>query len=167
MVATPLSATSRYIPVGKRQFYWVSTMANYHTPTRSELDAGKDLTAEIPQDGVSGFTQSSDSVDAGDFASRFTGKVPGLITADDSSINLYMDEDSDDARTVLAQDDEGYVVIFPEGDDEGATEHTMDVYPAKVSSVAKQESGTDASMLTVSFTITKQPAENITVPDGS
>lgn len=163
---TAIAATARYIPVGKRNYYWLTTAAAYATPTRTELDAGKDLTAEIPNDGVNGFSVSSDQVDAGDMKNRFVPKVPGLINADDSTINFYCDEDSDDIRSVLARDDEGYIVIFPEGDDRGANSHTMDIWPCKVSSVSKTQGGTDTAQIVVTFSITAVPAEDVAVPSS-
>jgi hypothetical protein len=162
MVATPLSATNRYIQPGVSQFYWVTTIAVKTAPTRTELDAGKDLTNEVAA--ISGFSVSSDQVAAPDFGKRFTPSVPGMITAADSSINIYLDKDSDDVRSVISQDDEGFVVVFQEGDDEGANNHTMDVWPATVASAAKQESDSDPSQIQYMFTITSEPAIDVDVP---
>lgn len=164
MAATPLNPTARYIPAGVRQYYWVKTIANKAAPTRSELDAGTDLTAEI--NAVDGFTTSSDSVDAPDLGTRFTSKVPGRITADDSSLTVYLDENADeDIRSVLARDDEGFVVQFPEGDDETTgTTHLMDVFPVKVASVTIQTGTDDPGTAQVTFTITSEPANNVPVP---
>lgn len=162
MAATPLAPTagSRYIPPGVRQYYWVETIANKSSPTRTELDAGTDLTAEVAT--VSGFSVTSESTDAPDLASRFTGKVPGMITAEDSSINLYLAKDSSgDARTLLTRDTEGFVVIFPEGDVSG---QLMDVFPATVSSAAIQPDIDAPGQLVVNFTITGEPAQNVSVP---
>src|SRR5690554_4879036 len=99
MAATPLNPTTRYIPPGVRQYYFVPTIADKNAPTRTELDAGTDLTGEIAE--VSGFQATSESVDTPDLLSRFTSRVPGRITADDSSITFYASQDSDDVRTLL------------------------------------------------------------------
>ena len=40
MPPSPLTATLRYIPPGTRRIYWVTTIANYLSPTRGELNAG-------------------------------------------------------------------------------------------------------------------------------
>ena len=78
MVATPITATSRYIPPGTTRYYWVPTIANKAAPTRSELNAGSDLTAEISA--VSGFATSSDQQDTPDLGSRFgVRSIPTLI----------------------------------------------------------------------------------------
>ncbi len=160
--ASPLGATERYIPVGTRQYVWVPTIAVKTAPTLVELNAGTELTAEIPQDGVNGFSTSSDSVDAGDMASRFVGKVPGLINAEDSSLNFYMSDDGDDARSLFVRDLVGFVVIAPEGFT--GTGLTMDVFPVKVSSATKTQGGADTAQLQVQFVVTSEPAENVDVP---
>lgn len=164
MAATALNPTNRYIPPGVRQYYWVPTIASKAAPTRIELDAGTDLTNEIAA--VDGFTTSSDSVDAPDLGTRFTSKVPGRITADDSSMNIYIDLDGgDDVRTLLPRDEEGFVVQFPEGDDETAgTTKTLNVFPVKVASNSIQTGMEDPGQTQVSFTITSEPVNNIAIP---
>lgn len=162
MVATALDSTTRYYAVGTRQWAWLDTCADYTSPTRAEIDAGTDLTGEIAE--TDGFTVSSDSIDAPDYGKRFVRKVPGRINADDSSITFYADADSADVRTVLHRDDTGFVVIFPEGDDEGESSHTMDVFPVTVASVSKPTSDSDPARIVVAFTITDEPATDVTVP---
>lgn len=161
MVATPLAATARYIPVSVRHWYWVPTIANVGSPSRAELNAGTDLTGQIPQDGVNGFTVKSNLVDAGDMSSRFVSKISGLIQADDSTITLYMSSTSSDVRTLLTQDLVGFVVILHEGD---ITGRKMDVFPSTVSSVSKENAGANPATLTVTFAITATPQVNLTVP---
>lgn len=164
MAATPLNPTagSRYIPPGIRQYYWVDTIANKNSPTRTELDAGTDLSAEIAS--VSGFSVSSESVDAPDLASRYTGKVPGMITAEDSSLNIYLSRDATgDARTLLTRDSAGFIVVFPEGDTTGGS-HLMDVFPVTVSSASVQPDFDAPGQLVVNFTVTDEPIQNLSVP---
>lgn len=160
--ATPLNPTSRYIPVSRRQVLWVPTIANKNAPLLTELNAGTDVTAEIPQDGINGFTVTSDAVEAGDYANRFVSKVPGLINADDSSLDFYNDLGYDDANTVFTQDDDGFVVIARSGFN--TTGAKMDVWPVRVASVSNGNSGTDPAKLTVAFTVTSTPAVNVAVP---
>jgi hypothetical protein len=156
---TPLTATVRYIPPGTRKIYFVSTIATYTSPTRGELNAGTDLSAEIAE--MSGFTVTSDSVDTPDLSTRFTSKIPGRITADDSSISFYASSTSSDVRTVLPRDTSGYIVILPEGD---VTSQKMDVFPVKVASTAIDTAMEDPAKVNVSFTVTKVPALNVTIP---
>lgn len=159
MTATPLNPTARYIPPGVRQYYWVPTVADKTAPTRSELDAGTDLTSELAQ--IAGFQVTSDTVDAPDAGSRFTSKVSGRTTVADSSIDLYTSDDSDDARSLLTRDLAGFVVIFPEGD---VPAQTMDVFPVTITSASILPSLTDAAQLEVQFVITSIPVNNVTVP---
>jgi hypothetical protein len=159
MPPTPLTATVRYIPPGTRKVYWVTTIATYTSPTRAELNAGTDLSAEIAE--MSGFTVTSDSVDTPDLSTRFTAKIPGRITADDSSISFYASSTSSDVRTVLPRDTAGFVVILPEGD---VTGQKMDIFPAKVASTAVDTAMEDPAKINIQFTVTRVPALNVTIP---
>ncbi|MGW1000479.1 phage tail tube protein [Streptomyces sp. NPDC002520] len=159
MPATPISATTRYIPPGTTRYYWVASISNYLSPTRTELNAGSDLTAEVQA--VSGFATNSDQQDTPDLGSRFVSKIPGRITADDSSITLYASANSSDARTLMPRDTAGYIVILPEGD---VTGQKMDVFPVKVTGVPKSRDVENPATMTFQYAITKIPAENITIP---
>jgi hypothetical protein len=163
MTATPIGTTQRYIPDGTRQYYWVSSIASKSAPTRAELNAGHDLTGEIAE--VSGFTVSTDMVDAPDLGTRFTSQISGRIKAADSSITLYLSDDSNDARSLLTRDLKGFVVQFPEGDDDGVSGTlTCDVFPATIASASKTTKMGDPGQLEVSFTITSEPATDVLVP---
>lgn len=165
MPATPLSATTRYFPVGTTQFYFVASIANKAAPTRSELNAGTDLTSEIDTTAITGWTTTTNPVEAPDLKSRFTSQVTGMITADASSLGFYLDEDSVDVRSVLPRDTVGFIVRFTEGDDDGISgTKTMDVFPVKVSSASKASDTSKPGTIVVSFVITSEPAENILVP---
>ncbi|MCQ9178950.1 hypothetical protein KMT30_07870 [Streptomyces sp. IBSBF 2953] len=159
MVATPISASSRYIPPGTRQYYFVPAIASLASPSRPELDAGTDLTGEVAD--VSGFQTTSESTDTPDLGSRFVPKIPGRISADDSSITMYASDDSQDVRQLLPRDTAGFIVQFPEGDIAG---RTMDVFPVKVASAPKMTDIEDPAKIEVQFTITGEPEENVTVP---
>ena len=160
MAPTPLTATLRYIPPGTRRVYWITTIASYATAvTRAEINAGIDLTNEIAS--MSGFTVNSASTDTPDLSTRFTAKIPGRITADDSSISFYASSTSADVRTVLPRDTAGFVIILPEGD---VPTQKMDVFPAKVSSTAVDTTMEDPAQVNVQFTITRIPALNLVIP---
>ena len=72
------------------------------------------------------------------------------------------DRQGDDVRTVLARGDRGFLLFADHGD---ALDMPADVYPAEVSSLGKVRSVTDTDLqITVMFAITKQPAEDISLP---
>ncbi len=160
MAATPIAAASRFINPGVTKVYWVVSIANKSAPTRSELNAGTDLSGELAD--VNGWVVSSNQVDTPDMGSRFTSKIPGRITADDSSLSVYESQTTVDARSLMPRDTTGFVVWMDGGDVAG---QKMDVFPVKVSSVAKSRStGDDPGRLTFQYSITSQPAEDVAIP---
>ena len=76
MAGTPLNPTSRYIPPGTREFLFVPAggIANIKSPTRAELEAGTDLTAEVAD--YSGWVSASDFVEIADLSSRSCRRSP-------------------------------------------------------------------------------------------
>lgn len=171
MPATPLTPTKRYFAPGTRQWYWVPTIADPTAPTRAELDAGTDLTDEIVDGGVTGFVLSGETIEAPDAGGRFTPEIAARIKAGQASIKFYLDSSGgDDVRTVLHQDDAGYVVAFPEGDHPPvvgppAKTFHMDVWPADVLTDLTADPDMSAAGATVcSFAITDEPNLNVAVP---
>ena len=159
MAPTKLNVTTRYIPPGSRKYYYVPTIATQSSPTRSEMNAGTDLSDQIAD--VSGFTVTSDQVETPDLASRFTGKIPGRITADDSSLTFYASSNSNDVRLVLPRDTSGFIIVLPEGD---IPTQRMDVFPVKVSATAVDGSVEDPGRVIVNFSITSIPSQNVVIP---
>jgi hypothetical protein len=159
MVATPITPSTRYIPPGVRHYYWVPTIATKASPTRSELNAGTDLTGEIQA--VAGFSVESVQVDTPDLLNTFIAKIPGRTQAADSSITMYASSNSVDARTLLVRGTAGFIVSFPEGDIGG---QKMDVFPVKVSAAPKDTATEDPGKIMFTFSITSQPVENVTIP---
>lgn len=159
MASTALKRTKRYIRPGISVVHYLPACADYTAPTRQEIDGGTELSAEISE--ISGFSVTSDTVETPDWASRFTSKVPGMISAEDSSITFYGSVDTDDVRSVLPRDTTGFIIIMDGGD---VPEQSMDVFPVTVSSVAKEKSNDDPVTLEVSFTITDEPAEDVQIP---
>lgn len=161
MSATPIVASSRFINPETTSVYYCASISNKSAPTRSELNAGTDLSGEIQA--IEGWMTTSEQVETPDLDSRFTGKIPGRITAEDSSITFYADSTGADARSLLPRDTSGFIVILDGGDVSG---RKMDVFPVKVSSVGKSRSveGSDAATVQIQFSITAVPAEDVTVP---
>lgn len=160
MAATPIAAETRYFNPETTKVYWCPSIANKNSPTRSELNAGTDLSSAIAD--VNGWMVSSEMIDVPDMGSRFVSKIPGRISANDSSITFYMDRAGVDARTVMPRDAEGFIVWLDGGDVAG---RKMDVFPVTVSSHGKSRSvGAEPARLTISYAITSEPAENVTIP---
>lgn len=161
MAATAISPVNRYWPVGTTKWVWVPTIANYTVAvTRSEINAGTDLSGEIAD--LSGWTVSSNQIDTPDVNSRFRSKIPGPIEAEDSSLTIYADPSGSDVRTLLPRDASGYIIRMDGGDVAG---RKMSVYPVKVASQNKlMGTEEEAARIEVAFTITRQPAEDLTIP---
>jgi hypothetical protein len=160
MAATPITAETRYFNPETTKVYWCPTIANKAAPTRSELNAGTDVSKAIAD--VNGWMVASEMIDTPDMGSRFTGKIPGRISADNSSITFYADRAGIDARGVMARDATGYMVWLDGGDVAG---RKMDIYPCTVSSHGKTRSvGNDPARITIQYAITSEPAENVTIP---
>lgn len=159
MAATPLTPTIRYFPPGLRKIYWVVTIGNYLAPTRAELNAGTDLSAEI--DTMTGWSVTSATVDTADMGSRFISQVPGRLTSATNDFTCYNSQNSDDARTLLLRDLNGFVVLLWEGD---ITGQKMDIFPVRVMAQAVDSTVEDPGKTTFSFAATRLPATGVTIP---
>jgi hypothetical protein len=159
MPATALTPTKRFIRPGVTKFYWVTTMANYLTPTRLELDAGKDWSAELAS--ISGFAVKSENKEAPDMGSDFVSSVIGMTKADDSSVTLYLSSDDVDVRDDVDRGDAGYAVIMDAGD---VTGYKMDIFPARISGMPQDRDLENVATVTIEFAITRRPATGVAIP---
>ncbi len=160
MAATPITASTRYINPGTTKVLWLPSVANKNAPTRAEINAGTDLSGEIADN--SGWTTTSNQSDAPDMATRFTSKVAGRITAEDSTLDMYASVNGVDARSLMSRDTSG-VVAWMDGGDVAA--RLMDLFTVTVSSVGKPRSvGDEPARIKFSFAITSIPAENVAIP---
>lgn len=158
-MATPINASVRYYRRGTTRVLWVPTIANKNAPTRAELDAGTALEGETGA--MAGWQTTSATVAVSALGSRFTPTVPGEITAADSSLTFWASQTADDVRSLLTRETTGFVVWMDEGDVAG---QTMDVYPVQVTSQAKVREMDQAAQIMAQFSITSEPAENVTIP---
>lgn len=161
MTATPMAATVRYFDVGTTDCYWLTTIADTATfvPTRSELNAGVDLTAEISD--FDGFKVSGDDIEVPDLRSLFTKKIAGRTSADDCSITFYADRTGEDVTDVIERGDNGFIVWLNGGD---VAANKMDIFPVRVKSTPRVRSISDAARVMVEFSVTSEPTENAAVP---
>ncbi|MGI5232860.1 hypothetical protein [Actinoallomurus sp. CA-142502] len=159
MAATPLATTDRFYAKKVTKIVFAATVANKNSPTRSEINAGKELSGQCSE--VNGFNTTSNLIDTPDYGSDFTGKIPGDVQAADSSLKFYQDRATADIRTLLPRGTTGYILIMWGGD---VPTQLMDVFPVTVSSVSKTIPDNAAADMTVSFAITSEPAEDVTIP---
>jgi hypothetical protein len=161
MSATPISAITKYTSRGSTRVVWCTTVANPAAVLRSEINAGTDLSGELAD--ASGWSVKSNQIDTPDLQSRYTSTIPGVISADDSSITMYMSKDGVDARALMPRDEVGYIIWMDGGD---VAANLCDVFPVTVSAVSKmrQVDGSKADTVMFSFAITSEPSENVAVP---
>src|SRR5579875_4127455 len=92
---TVLGPVNGYIPTGTTRYVWVPTVADITAPTATEISAGTDITNVVSA--IAGFAGTSNTVDFPNAGSRWTSKIPGMITADDSSVTINRDKTGSDA----------------------------------------------------------------------
>lgn len=160
MAATPITPASRFFRPGITKCYWVPSIANLSAPTRSELNAGTDVSKDIAD--IQGWMVSGQKIDTPDLNSRFVSNIPGLTSASESGITYYQGEDGSDASDLMPRDTPGNVVWMDGGDVAG---RPMDVFPVRVLSVGKQRSmGAEAARIAIQYSISDEPAENVVIP---
>lgn len=159
MSATPITASKRYYQQGVSKVVWCPTLASVSGPTRSEINAGIDLSNEISAS--SGWEVTSNTQATPALGSVFIGNIFATVTAADSSLTFYADSTSVDVRTLLVRGLSGYIIWMGEGD---VVNYTMDVFPVTVTSAPKNRTITATAEILTNFSITRQPAENVTIP---
>jgi hypothetical protein len=161
MATSAIQASTRYFDVGTTKIYFLPAVASGSLiPTRAEMNAGTDLSPEVAE--VDGWSVASEQIETPDFGTRFVSQIPGRISAEDSSLTMYSDQEGDDVRELLPRDTTGYIMWLDGGDTAG---NRADVYPVKVTSLSKMRSAEkNAAMIKVSFAITADPGEDVTVP---
>lgn len=161
MPATNIATVERYWPTGVARWVFCPAVANISAITRSEINAGTDLTRET--NSTEGWSTTGEEIETPDGDSEFVGKVPGKITAEDSSITFYGDPSGVDARTLFPRGTSGFIVRMLGGD---ITGRKCDVFPVRVKTVTKLANvGEDeVTRLQVQFSITREPAEDVTIP---
>jgi hypothetical protein len=160
MPPTPLNPTSRYIAPEVTKTYWVPTIANLASPTRPELNAGTDLSAEIA--GMTGWEISADRVAVPDLGTRFTGRISGRVNPGDAQIVFYASQDTADVRDLLSRGDKGNIFIADGGDVAGQKAR---VFAVEISAVTPTTdvAGSESTRVMVDFSITAAD-EEVTVP---
>ena len=161
MAPPPLNPATRYYPTGKRKCYFMATSANYLAPTRAELNAGLDLSAQI--ESITGFSLTAAMVNVPDMGSRFVQQIPGALESSKNDITFYQDANSIDVRQILFIGVTGFIVMLWDGDVSG---QLMDVFPVQVASTAVDPALNKAAMVTVDFAPNAVPGINVVIPPG-
>lgn len=160
-MATPIPVSERFFAPEISKVLYLPTIASaILAATRPELTAGTDLTDEIAD--LAGWGVSSGTIPTPDLGHRFIGQIGGRLTTEASSLTVYSSRDGVDAREVLPRDTAGFLVFMDGGD---VPTEPMDIFPVKVTSVGKVRStGEQAGQLTIAFSITRVPAEDLPIP---
>lgn len=156
-----LTTSTRFFHAGVTKVHFLASIAAANlTPTRAEINAGTNLSNEIAD--LSGWTVSASEIETPDLGSDYTSKIPGRISTDDSSLTFYQSQNGVDVRAVLPRGTVGFILVADGGDQAG---QKGDVYPVRVRSNGKLRSvGDESARLMVPFSITRKPAENVTLP---
>lgn len=162
MPTPAITASTRFTDQATTVVYWLPSIAATNlTPTRLEMNAGTNLTPELND--LSGWTIESEQIDTQSMAESFRSRIPGSTSSPDSSITFYTSKTGNDVRVLLPRGTSGYVMFCDGGDVSG---YKAEVYPVTVTSNGVMRSATaqDASKVEVGFSITRQPAQGVTVP---
>lgn len=160
MPPSQIAAYSAFYQPGTTRVYVVNTMADYTAPTRSELNAGLDVTRQCRE--INDFQYEADTIERPDYASTWTSTVGGRTKASGNpSLAIYAAKNGVDARSTLVFGYTGFVVMLDGGDVAG---YKMDVWPVQVIAKPKQRSDSDPLTILYQFSIPQPPAEDVTVP---
>ncbi|MGN8245236.1 hypothetical protein ACTHAM_002355 [Cellulomonas soli] len=156
-----LPATERFFqPEISECIFLPAIAAATLVPTRPEITAGTRLTDEIA--GLSGWTISSAMITTPDYGRRFISQIAARTNAEQSSITFYADLGGDDVRKVLPRGTKGFILWADHGDE---VDLPADIFKIEVTSVGKLRSvGDQAFQVTVTFAITKEPSEDVSLP---
>jgi len=160
MPATPISTVSRYIPEGVWHFNFLPAIATLASPTRAEINAGTDLSPQVA--GYGTWAVIGAAVPTPDLASSFVPSIPGLLSADGTTLSMYADPTGSDVRTLLPRNTVGFMLVLPGGDVAG---RKMNAFAIKILQCAPSSSlGGNPATLEIVATPTSAPVENITIP---
>jgi hypothetical protein len=154
------AAITRYFSRGTTQVLWCTSISNPAAPTFSELDNGTEVGRDLADWG--GWEVSTNFIETPDLATRYTSKLPGVITSPDAFIVFYADKSGNDLRALMPKDTIGFIVVA----DGGLATAKGDVFKVQVASVPKQRSFTEATRLRFSYAVLQEPNENVTLPQS-
>jgi len=157
MAATVPTPADRYFQPGRTQIIVVPTWAS--PKVLANLTAGTNISQDVAA--VSGFTVSGADLPTPDLGRRFVPNVPGRITADQSSIDLYADPEGADATAIFTLDQETNIAFLDNGQ---VADSNMDTFPVRVLSVSRVRDIEAVPVIRVMFSITDEPETGLTYP---
>lgn len=160
MTAPPFSAATRFLDAGTSRIYWVQSIAVTGAPTRSELDAGADVTGEVAE--IEGFALESELNDTTAFGNVVATSKPGMMRPGSTPRTvMYADQGGYDVRRVWSRGDTGHIVLLHGGDVAG---NLMDVWPVTIAVISKPFVMSDAAFVVVQFAVSGEPVTDVEVP---
>lgn len=151
---------ARFFRRGVSKIAFVATIADIQTPSKSELDAGVDLSESVAA--ISGFSITNAPIATPDLETSFDAQIDGPDTAGDSALTFYDDDMDDEIREALAKGTPGFVVLYPYGK---AAAKRMEVWPVKSTGVNDEWSlDAVAAQTVIGFAVTSRPNQDAVVP---
>ncbi len=139
---------------------WVTTLSSITSPTAVQLNAGTDLTAWIPKDGVRPST-SQNTVDQGDISTQFEAKSIGTFS-EDFELMFFRGTPlvDDDAWELIEINTVGWLVLRRMISASGvyAAAQLVEVRPAQMGQKQMANSAANENQkFSVKFAITDEP----------
>lgn len=151
---------ARFFRRGVSKVRFCPAVASQAAPTRSEINAGTDLSAQIS--GIGGFSLANSPITTPDLATNFDSQIDGPDATGDSSLTFYDDDASSAIRTALAKGTTGFIVLMPYGD---VATKRCEVWPVKSTGVNDEWTlDATAAQFGVGFAVTGKPTQNAVVP---
>lgn len=153
-----IAASEKYVYGGIARIYWAVAVANISAPTRSEMNAGLDLSPECAE--ASGWEVTSEIITDPNWGNFATQRI-GIMQVGEPQLLMWADRAGDDIRTTLSRGTVGHILILHAGDVAG---NEMDVFPVRVAAMPKPMTIDGVAHLLVKFAVTSKPAENVVIP---
>lgn len=157
-----ITASTRYTSIGLTKIYYLPTVASLSLiPTRTEMNAGTDLSPEVAD--WTGWMVTGVQINTPDLGSVFESSISGRVSADKSSITFYASKTGVDVTALLPRTTVGYIQWLDGGDISG---NQCEVYPVTViaNGIDRDNKMSAADRVKIDFAITRQPAQNVTIP---
>ena len=178
MAPPVIAASTRYMDLGVTKVYYIPTIAaSTLIPTRTEMNAGKDLSPELGD--WSGWMLAAEFLDTQPINSGFKSTIPGSLSAGTCTLTFYASKTGVDVRAVLPPGTTGAIMFCDGGDTTGNKGEVWPIWVATNSvlrnspGVSQIAGGSSASsggssdtgaLIVVGFAITAAPAQLVTIP---